>query len=195
VTHLDWRRRRAFVEPAEDQGRSRWRGQGQFLGFQLCRAIRHVLAGETLAPGWSRRAVAQMESIRSEFAWLAGDDANVLGACGGEVAWWTFAGGRANAALAHELARRSDTRVASDNLAVRFPPHLTIDTAESHLRDVVGVDPAQVVPPVNEQALDGLKFSECLPPDLAMHVARTRLADVRGTEATLGRATRTVIVS
>jgi ATP-dependent Lhr-like helicase len=195
VMHLDWKRRRAFVESAEDEGRWRWRGQGQFLGFALCRAIRQLLAGEAIAPGWSRRAVAQMEAIRWEFPWLAGDDANGLGSSGGEVAWWTFAGGRANAALAHELARRSGTRIGSDNFAVRFPPHAAIDAIASHLGDLVAVDPAQIVPPVSEQALDGLKFSECLPLDLARHVARTRLADVRGTAATLGQATRTVIVS
>jgi ATP-dependent Lhr-like helicase len=192
VTHLD-QRHRGFVEPADDEGRSRWLGQGQFLGLQLCRAIRQVLAVDTIAPGWSRRAVAQMEAIRWEFPWLAGDDANILGSCGGAVAWWTFAGGRANAALAHELARRSDTRVASDNLAVRFPPYLTIDAIASHVEDLVVVDPARVVPLVSEPALDGLKFSECLPPDLVMHVARVRLSDVRGVEAALGRDTRTVI--
>ena len=87
VTHLDWRRCRAFVEPAEDEGRSRWRGQGQFLGLQLCRAIRQVLAVDTIAPEWSHRAVAQMAAIRSEFPWLAGDDVNVLVSFAGEVAW------------------------------------------------------------------------------------------------------------
>ena len=104
VSHLDWKRRRAHVEPAEDAGRSRWRGGGQFLGHDLCRAIRRVLAGDAASPGWSRRAVARMEAIRAEYPWLTGDEANVLLAAGDEAAWWTFAGGRANAALAHELA-------------------------------------------------------------------------------------------
>jgi ATP-dependent Lhr-like helicase len=44
VTHLDWKRRRVYVEPAEDSGRSRWRGEGQYLGSELCRAIRRLLA-------------------------------------------------------------------------------------------------------------------------------------------------------
>jgi ATP-dependent Lhr-like helicase len=64
-----------------------------------------------------------------------------------------------------------------------------------YLEDLVAVDPARIVPAVSEQALDGLKFSECLPPDLARHVVRTRLADVQGTAATLGRTTRSVIES
>src|SRR5439155_1570873 len=43
-TYLDWRRRRAYVEPAEEAGRSRWRGEGEFLGRELCQAIRRVMA-------------------------------------------------------------------------------------------------------------------------------------------------------
>ena len=58
VTHLDWKRRRAHVEPAEDEGRSRWRGEGQFLARELCGAIRRILAGDEVSPRWSRRAVA-----------------------------------------------------------------------------------------------------------------------------------------
>jgi hypothetical protein len=53
----------------------------------FCRAIRQLLAVDMLAPAWLRRAVAQMETIRSEFAWLAGDDANVLNSSGGESTW------------------------------------------------------------------------------------------------------------
>jgi ATP-dependent helicase Lhr and Lhr-like helicase len=127
VTHLDWKRRRAHVEPAEDAGRSRWRGGGQLLGHDLCRSIRKVLADDAARPGWSRRAVARMESVRAEYPWLTGDEADVLLDAGDEAAWWTFAGGRANAALAHELATRLDSKVTSDNFVVRFPPGLGVD--------------------------------------------------------------------
>ena len=51
VTHLDWKRRRAHVEPAEDAGRSRWRGGGQLLGHDLCRPIREVLADDAARLG------------------------------------------------------------------------------------------------------------------------------------------------
>ena len=193
VTHLDWKHRRAFVEPAEDQGRSRWRGQGQFLNFDLCRAIRRLLADDAVTSALSRRAVSQMEAIRTEFPWLAGDDSNVLCSCGDEISWWTFAGGRANTALAHELAPRLGGKVTSDSFAIRFPAHLATDAAEGYLRDLVAKDRARIVPPVSDQALEGLKFSECLPPDLAVHVVEARLTDDRGTEDALSRPTRTVI--
>ena len=47
--------------------------------------------------------------------------------------------------------------------------------------------------PAGEPAIDGLKFSECLPADLAARVVRARLADARGVAEVLGRATRTVV--
>ncbi len=135
-----------------------------------------------------------MDEIRSAFRWLVGDDANVLCAVAGDVTWWTFAGGRANAALAHELGQRLDGRVTSNNLAVRFSAHLSIGTVERGLRELLGTDPAHLRPPDNEQALDGLKFSECLPSDLASDVVRTRISDPEGVRTALGQPTRFVTV-
>ena len=40
--------------------------------------------------------------------------------------------------------------------------------------------------------LDGLKFSECLPRDLAAQVIQARLTDSEGVSAALGRPTRIV---
>ena len=79
VSHLDWKRRRAHVEPAEDVGRSRWRGEGQFLGRELCGAIRRTLAGDEVSPALVGGGPSgAMEAVRAEFPWLTGDDANVL---------------------------------------------------------------------------------------------------------------------
>ena len=192
VTHLDWKHRRAFVEPAEDQGRSRWRGQGQFLSHELCRSIRRLLAGDTVSPSWSRRAVDQMEVIRSDFVWLAGDESNVLCSAGGEVAWWTFAGGRANAAMANELGRRLDLRSTSDNFVIKFPIHQQIGPVEQEIRRLAAVDPRSVRPAVSESARDGLKFAECLPIDLADRVVQERLGDPSAVAATLANRTRVI---
>ena len=192
VTHLDWRRRRAYVGPAEDAGRSRWRGEGQFLGRELCGAIRGVLADGAISSAWSRRAVGQIEALRAEAPWLAGGRDNVLLSRGDEVAWWTFAGGRANATLAHELARRLDVRVDSDNFAVRFPPRQPPDLVERGLRDLAGSDLRGLGPMVIEAALEGLKFAECLPHELAVRVVQGRLSDPRAVADALGRRTRVI---
>ena len=38
VTHIDWKRRVAYVEPVESRERSRWLGSGQSMSFELCQA-------------------------------------------------------------------------------------------------------------------------------------------------------------
>ena len=192
VGHLDWKRRRAHVEPAEDVGRSRWRGEGQFLGRELCGAIRRTLAGDEVSPRWSARAVRRMETVRAEFPWLTEEAANVLVTSDGDTAWWTFGGGRANAALAHELARRTGARVTSDNFAVRFPAKFDARVVEQQVQGLADPTPGQIVPQANEQALDGLKFSECLPRELATRVVEARLSDAPGVAEVLERPMRIV---
>jgi ATP-dependent Lhr-like helicase len=56
VTHIDWDARIAYVKPTDDDGRSRWPGDGQPLGIALCHAMRHVLAGEPIPGFISQRA-------------------------------------------------------------------------------------------------------------------------------------------
>ncbi|HBL44670.1 MAG TPA: ATP-dependent helicase, partial [Planctomycetaceae bacterium] len=52
VNHIDWQRRRAYVEPTESKGRTRWMGEGQGLGFRLSQSIKRVLATDDHADYW-----------------------------------------------------------------------------------------------------------------------------------------------
>ena len=190
VTHRDWRRRKAYVEPAEAEGRSRWRGEGQILSYELCGAIRRVLAGDEQPPYWSRRATARMREVRDAYPWLDGRDDNVLVRSGDDMAWWTFAGGRANAALAAGLSRRLGMRATGDNFAVRFGPVPDPRAVERGVLGLGATDIGGFVPVVDSSALGGLKFSECLPTDLATRVVQARLADVKALATVLERSTR-----
>jgi ATP-dependent Lhr-like helicase len=53
----------------------------------------------------------------------------------------------------------------------------------------------KITPPVSEQALDGLKFSECLPPELATRVVQARFSDAGGVAEVLERPMRIVYES
>jgi ATP-dependent Lhr-like helicase len=195
ATHLDWRRRKAYVEPAEDHGRSRWRGEGRFLGHEVCRAIRAVLAGDEVPPWCSRRASARLAGVRAEYPWLDGRADNVLVAAGGALTWWTFAGGRANAGLAGELSGRLGVRATADNFAVRLGTAPDPAAAERTVLALAAADAGRMAPPVSEEAVAGLKFSECLPPALAARVVRERLTDASAAAAALGRPTRVVVTT
>ena len=158
TSHLDWPRRIAHVEPADDRGQSRWLGEGQFLSFEVCQSIRHVLAGEFIEEFWSKRAKEKAQKVRHEHPWVYADSTTLLQTPSGEVQWWTFAGGAVNDLLSHYF--RSPTGVRSDNLTVRFPTTCTSKDIEEQL-DLASAE--LFVPVPNAEAIENMKFSECLP--------------------------------
>jgi ATP-dependent Lhr-like helicase len=185
VNHIDWQRRLAYVEATEARGRSRWKGQGQVIGSALSRAIHRVLVSEHVVDGWSQRARERIAEIRHEYSWLNGASSVVLLGLAGGSEWWTFAGSRANGMLAGELSRVTTSRVAHDAFALTFEPRLR----PAEIEEAIGVlrtRPAHRMRPlVEESGIAGLKFSDCLPMELALGMLEKRLADVIGAEAAL----------
>lgn len=165
TTHLDWKRRVAHVEPTEERGRSRWVGEGQVLSHRVCQGIRRLLAGGERRPFWSRRATAALEELRGEYAWAAAGATSVVRHANGEVRWWTFGGGVVNALLADAL--RPEVEARGDNFCVRFPAASGLEEVE---RRIAGVRAEDVRPVPNDDAMEQLKFSECLPRHLAAEV-------------------------
>jgi ATP-dependent Lhr-like helicase len=172
TNHLDWKRRIAHVEPANERGRSRWIGEGQFLSFRVCQAIRRVLAAETIEPYWSKRATAQIGELRLDYPWASHDHTTLLQQPNGELQWWTFAGGLANSIVLDHLGGGS--RARTDNLCIRFSPTLKLADVESlidsRIRDEITAVPS-------EEVITNLKFGECLPPAIAAEVFSARFND------------------
>jgi ATP-dependent Lhr-like helicase len=192
VTHLDWPRRVAHVEATEEVGRSRWRGSGPTLGFRLCQAMRHLLAGEEDSPRWSRRARARLAELRGEHAWVRAEGPSLLSRPPAAAEWWTFAGTRANATLAGELSRLCGGRVDHDAFAVTVEGAESVAAVEEAVRRLAGMDVSAMEPQVEEAALEGLKFSRCLPQELALATLASRLRDEPAIRAVLGQPMRVV---
>jgi ATP-dependent Lhr-like helicase len=193
VNHIDWQRRVAYVEATDATGRSRWKGEGQGLSYRLCQAIRRVLAIDDDRELWSRRACQQLEEIRNEFAWLPADDTTVVLGSNGEAEWWTFGGAGANATLAHELSQTTESQVTCDSFTVSFESRVSSNTIELALHNLRSRDVEEMHPAVEEQAIEGLKFSECLPLDMALQTLGTRLRDNEALTATIARRARFVV--
>jgi ATP-dependent Lhr-like helicase len=189
VTHVDWNRRVAFVERVEGRGASRWRGGGPATGFRFCRAMRDVLTGDGQRDWWSRRAREAVARIRGEFAWLAADGTTlrrgVGDADGDTTTWWTYAGTKANAALKGALQGLVAGPIDADACSIRFAEALPLDEAERAIAAVRAMPPTAILPDVDPAAVDGLKFSQCLPPGMAADVLRQRLADATAIAAAL----------
>lgn len=172
TNHLDWKRRIAHVEPTDERGRSRWLGEGQFLSFRVCQAIRRILATDSTEPCWSQRATAQMAEVRTECPWASPDATSLVQHPSGEVHWWTFGGGVANTILSQHLVPGQNAKV--DNLCIRLPTALKLKDAEllvtTRLAEEIRRTP-------DEAAISNLKFSECLPRQVAGEVFAARFND------------------
>jgi ATP-dependent Lhr-like helicase len=192
VTHVDWQRKVAHVEASDDRGRSRWKGEGRGLSFRLCQAIKGVLAEDQTRPWWSQRARTQLEEVRSRFPWLTPESTVIVANRDNGMAWWTFAGRNANMAIGPAVANRVQVPTTSDNLMIEFERALPLDDVERAIMELRSCDQDELLPAVDPQALEGLKFSDCLPQRLGMHVLAVRTRDPAAVEHVLETRVRLV---
>jgi ATP-dependent helicase Lhr and Lhr-like helicase len=182
VTHVDWRERLAYVSLTEDQGRSRWAGTGQPIRYELCQAMRDVLVDCDLPATVSKRAVKELDELRQDFTWLQNGRTAVVRGSDGHMRWWTFGGLSANAALATWLRERTAQAVAPNNLAIKLGSGVLDSGLEGLLRELRDVPAETLLPQVSDDAVDGLKFTACLPKELARQVLQMRMMDVPAVE-------------
>jgi len=193
VNHIDWQRRIAYVEATDATGRSRWKGQGQGLGFRFSQSIKQVLASDDNSERWSRRATDRISEIRHEFAWLELDSSVALLSGGGEIEWWTFGGNRANATLARQLADEIGSKVIHDSFTLTFESAAKLEDVERAITAIRQHDVTDMRPAVDEAAIEGLKFSECLPNDLAIEMLERRLQEPNATRYILEEHVRFLV--
>ena len=176
VTSIDWDRRFAWVEPIEGGGESRWLGDGRPLSAELCDSIRDALDGaDPAGVTMTTRASSALEGIRSSFQWVRSGRTAVVKMDQG-LSWWTFAGLHANAALMAAMGPLLGGAKA-DNLAIKLDPDAA--TVEK-VRDFAELLDQSTMPTssIAEQLASKLKFSDCLPEDVALSIAGARVADV-----------------
>ena len=187
VLDVDWPGRVASVEPAAEQGRSRWAGSARALNAELAQAIEQVLVTGDSGVTLSRRAGAALAGLRQDMPFLDGETLPVV-ASGDEVRIWTFAGGRANVMLAAGLS--------SQRLRVRTADNFSIAIATSDANEVIwalqAVEPAGLRVPTPDRLLNELKYRACLPDARARAVLSARLAAPEIVEKLLRKPRRVI---
>jgi ATP-dependent Lhr-like helicase len=161
--YVDWPRRKAYVEPTDLRGRSRWLSAGQPLPFALCQAMTRVLAREGFPAKFSRRAVEFMQTLREDYDWVEPGRTVLVSAEDNSVVWWTFAGKLVNASIAQAL-REQAANIKSDNLCVSFVGGVDAAALRAAIRNLVLAETAERMIPLHESFIAELKFGECLPP-------------------------------
>ncbi len=113
-------------------------------------------------------------------AFVDGYSMPVVRDAAGRTTVWTFAGDRANAMLASALRAGGMSVVSVGGLA------LVARNADSSAiaAAIARVDPTDTLPEVPPELAAELKFSDCLPPQVAAAVVEGRLSD----RATLNEA-------
>lgn len=187
VTFIDWKRRRAYVEPSQGKGVSKWSGEPRPYSFELCQAMRDVLLGAIpFNASLTTRALQRLEALREDYGTRVSEDCTVLGMDGARLRWWTFAGGRANAVLTAALGHVAPELLdewSFSNLHLSLRADATAPAVAAAMREArarFGNDLTGIEPEVSESALKKLKFSELLPPQLAKRTLAARNVDHRG---------------
>jgi ATP-dependent Lhr-like helicase len=109
--------------------------------------------------------------------------------------WWTFAGLFANSAIA-EAVRNHDVQVGKvDNFVIALDADTPREQLDLALNEVCVLDGTSLRTPVSNRAVSELKFSECLPPALAVKVLSERMTDAPATVNTLRRVVKRTLLA
>ena len=185
VTHIDWRRQRVVVEPSDQLGRSRWNSGGRAMSYALARSHHDALADAAPDVTLSRRAVGALDELREKHEFVtpeSGECTYVVRDAAGRPTWWTFAGFAANSALATGLADVVDRDAPVGELRLRLRPDVDAAALRGALKSRARELP-RVRPVVDHEALQGLKFSAAVVPNLAEETLAERLSDPEAVRA------------
>ena len=75
---------------------------------------------------------------------------------------------------------------------IEFARALPLAAVEGAIESLRSCDPGELLPAIDPQALEGLKFSACLPQELGIHLLAIRARDPAAVEHVLGNQVRLV---
>jgi ATP-dependent Lhr-like helicase len=177
VEHIDWQRRVVQVEPTDAPGVARWAGSGQPLGAVVARGVREVLVGtDPAGVHMSERATQKLAELREQHPWAVADATTLVMDDRGRARWWTFAGWKANLWLARAVESVRTEVATIDDLSIAVDPNATIEVLGT-LVQMAEPGSIDLAPWITAEAVEGLKFAECLPKAMAREVIARRLAD------------------
>lgn len=147
-----------------------------------------VLAGSD-PPGvrLSERTRDRLAQLRNERPWATPDATTLVVDPRGRARWWTFAGWKANLHLARLVDNLRTSVVGLDDFSIAVDSTVSADDLLGALRGAVPAD-VTIAPWIADEALEGLKFAECLPRQTALAVIERRLSDPEGVASTLAQA-------
>ena len=170
IEHVNWERFEVIVSPVTYKGDVRWHSDAIALSFEMMRAQRDVLLGETPDVLLSRRAVDRLELVRDARAEQVSADGLMVERSGHDLYFWTWAGLKANETLRAALGG-AEGQSYNDVMVLR-------GAGELGALGAVAFD--EVVPRVPAEMVESLKFSAALPEAAAVKTLAERFSDRAG---------------
>ncbi|MTG90706.1 DEAD/DEAH box helicase [Cellulosimicrobium sp. BIT-GX5] len=170
LQQIDWERFEVLVAPTAEQGDVRWSSDSIALSFEMMRAQRDVLLGETPDVALSKRAVERLAVVREAREGTVDPDRLIVHRSGEDLRFWTWAGLKANETIRAALGG-PEGQSENDCMVVK---------GVDKLNALNGIDFTSVSPAVDPAMVDGLKFSAALPAATAFETLAERFADRLG---------------
>jgi ATP-dependent Lhr-like helicase len=188
------------VRPAPRGKKPSWGGfVPQFLGFDLCQAMKAVLTSDDDHAFLDPKAKASLAEWRGQLGPLLRRKVEPLQLDDGTLVWWTFAGGRINQTLKYALEWKGRWKVVPDNFCLKVQGDgLGFDAFERVLSEMRGSafwDDADVrtklLAQVPEYRLS--KFQRVLPDKWQVEMVGGYLLDFAGSREFLPTKTSSVV--
>jgi ATP-dependent Lhr-like helicase len=174
VNDIDWKRRVAQVDPADEKASVRFPGLAQPLSYELCQAVAEVLGGATLDPvAISTRAAAKLGELRDSMPRAQASRTLLVRDAEG-LRWFTFAGLRANLELAARLDTLRSQITQRDNLSITLDPDVGRESLEAARSSPT---PSLALAHLVEDVAGALKLQNALPETLVRDIMVERLTD------------------
>jgi ATP-dependent Lhr-like helicase len=183
VVSIDWKGKRAWVEPTESARSTRWDGGARGIRFEVAQRAKQLLTTELTPTSLSRRAEEALGELRQEYDFLPVAEGTVVSVEKDRLRWWTFGGLASNRTLMEALRRHGIKVRSADDFSLSLPMFVRRDELEQQVRALQFGDAAWEV---GEDVLESIKFAQALPPTYQSIVAAARLLDVEHARSLCG---------
>lgn len=176
IEEIDWNKRTVFVSPSEERGKVRWEGKSNDLSFAVARKIHALLSDDGMSTRWTHRAAGQMEEQRREMADAVDEIGRLfIDSVKGRVRWCNFAGGILNQLFATALKGGVEIEAGWSNFELTFPESCDLQEVSGAIRRMLSAEDILSQVPLPDDLVDELKFSKCVPRELAQRAILGRL--------------------
>jgi ATP-dependent Lhr-like helicase len=175
IVSIEWKSKVVYVTLSTEKGRPLWLGEGESLSFEICQSIRKCLMDDDLPPWLCIRGQEALAQARKDYEILRNSTSSCMITDRG-LEWHTFAGGHLNDVISITLSSlmHSETQSNDFEIVILRETEATYEVLSEILAPLSKDDLLSCMQ-ADPQWLRNLKFSECLPHQIAQRVFVKRL--------------------